>query len=190
MLRSRTGEDSKSLYENKCAPRGVQIFAVQIVNKSAQNQFQKYFLSCNLSLEVFYIDDQTAKSPCLKKKRYYLIIFMSLLCCVFDSFYPTGAVVCYGRVTVTNCHTVKHPITYLSGKCASSNSSTGLWVLRETRSCLDAVIPEAVLFCFGNSPVCFEVSLFCSPSAPSSSMQCISAACEHKGLFGGWNSSS
>lgn len=117
---------------------------------------------------------------------------MSLLCCVFDSFYPTGAVGCYSRVTVTSYHTVSHIqlLTYLSGKCASSNSSTNLWVLRETRSCLDAVIPEAVLFCFGNSRVWFEVSLFHAPLAPSSFLLCISAACEHKGLFGGWNSSS
>lgn len=116
---------------------------------------------------------------------------MSLLCCVFDSFYPSGAVVCWGPITVTNCHTVSNIqlLTYLSGKCASSNSSTNLWVLRETRSCLD-VIPEAVLFCFGSSPVCFEVSLFHTPPAPSSSTLCISAAWEHKGLFGGWNSSS
>lgn len=92
---------------------------------------------------------------------------------------------------LTNCHTVSNIqlLTYLSGKCASSNSSTNLWVLRETRSCLD-VIPEAALFCFGNSPVCFEVLLFHAPPAPSSSTLCISAACERKGLFGGWYSSS
>lgn len=41
-------------------------------------------------------------------------------------------------ITVTNCHTVSNIqlLTYLSSKCASSNSSTNLWVLRETRSCL------------------------------------------------------
>lgn len=123
--------------------------------------------------------------PCLKKTVFFLI-FLSLLCCVFDSFYL--AVVCYGPVTVTNCHTVSNIqlLTYLLDKCASSNSSTDLWVLRETRSCLD-VIPEAVLFCFGNSPVALRFSVSCTPSIPLSG---ISAACGHQGLFGGWNSSS
>lgn len=110
---------------------------------------------------MYYIDDQTGKMPCLTKPVFFLT-FLSLLCCGFDSIYL--AVVCYGPVTVTNCHTVSNIqlLTYLLGKCASSNSSTDLWVHRETRSCLD-VIPEAVLFCFGNSTVCFEVLCFMHP---------------------------
>lgn len=89
---------------------------------------------------------------------------MSLLCCLFDSCYPAGAVVCYSPVIVTDCHTVPNIQSLcLSGKCASSIFSN-LRVLRETRSCL-VVIPEAVLFCFGNSPVCLEVSLFHAPPA-------------------------
>lgn len=118
------------------------------------------------------------------KKHYYFLTFMSLLCCVFDSLHPAGAVVCYSPVTVTNSHTLSNIqlLTYLSG---ASSYFSNLWVLRKTRSCLD-LIPEAVLFCFGNSPVCLEVSLFQAPPAPSSFTQCISAACEHKGLFGGF----